>query len=231
MLDDEVLDFNFWPSFADLMLSLVLVLILLVAIVAGVLAFGNENLDKIKKNQENLISTVAAAYNTKPVTTEDKKLSKISTTDSDNYDIEIYNEPTLQRITFSDKILFRPDEYDLNSQGEEVMSIVGGALKRQLGDIREIQIQGHADTDATARYPSNFHLAALRAIEVFKFLQEKQEIDPAVHLMSATSFGEFKPVERSEDEDFNREELQNQNASIEQKAKNRRIEILLFYKL
>ena len=109
-------------------------------------------------------------------------------------EISIQNETTLQRYSFSDRILFEPDRYDLNEAGEKTLLIVGNEIKKNLNNIREIQIQGHADPDPPAFEPSNLHLAAKRAIEVYKFLQKRINIDPAKHLMSATSFGEYKPV-------------------------------------
>ena len=78
---------------------------------------------------------------------------------------------------------------------------------------------------------SNLHLAALRAIEVYTFLQEQIHIDPATHLMSATSFGEYKPVQRSvRDSTYTPEKLKMHNSSKALKAQNRRMEILLFYR-
>ena len=108
--------------------------------------------------------------------------------------------------------------------------LVGNKIKSNLDNIREIQIQGHADPDPPS-LPSNLHLAAWRAIEVFNFLQEQVPIDPAIHLMSATSFGEFKPVQRSiQDRFYNLDKLEMHNGTDELKAQNRRIEILLFYR-
>ncbi|MBI1923912.1 OmpA family protein [Candidatus Poribacteria bacterium] len=146
-------------------------------------------------------------------------------------EITILNEPTLQRLSFKDRILFPSDRYKLSETGKETLRIVGREINRQLPIIREIQIQGHADTDITYKFPSNLHLAALRAIEVFNFLQNPVGIDPAEHLMSATSFGEFKPVQRSNDDStYNRSKLRQHNLSDALKDQNRRIEILLFYR-
>ena len=116
----------------------------------------------------------------------------------DDTKILIRNEATLQRYSFSDRILFEPDRYDLKEEGKETLQDVGSRNKKNLKDIKEIQIQGHADPDPPAYVPSNLHLGALRAIEVYKFLQHSIRIDPANHLMSATSFGEYKPVQRSD---------------------------------
>jgi outer membrane protein OmpA-like peptidoglycan-associated protein len=56
-------------------------------------------------------------------------------------------------------------------------------------------------------------------------------INPAENLMSVTSFGEYKPVQRSEDDSsYSLERLQADNSTAELKGRNRRVEVLLFYR-
>jgi flagellar motor protein MotB len=230
-MEDETFELNFWPSFADLMLALVLVLVLLLFLFAGVLSIGTVNLEKVHERQVALVESIAHAYDVK-ASQPSTNLYVISIEKNGSNDIDIRNEPTLQKITFSDNILFDPNEYQINDRGQTVLRTVGDVLKSQLSDIREIQIQGHADTDQTSRFPSNTHLAALRAIEVLNHLKDVSGIDPAEHLMSATSFGEFDPVQRGRDEvKYSRERLLRDNSTVQLKAQNRRIELLLFYRL
>ena len=231
--EGDVLDFNFWPSFADLMLALVLVLVLVVFIVNAVIAVGTVNLKHVQDNQTQMVRAIAAQYGVEPEVRSDSLFAiPIQLPDGKSSEVLIQNEPTLQRLSFKDRILFLSDNYQLNSVGRETLAIVGREIKNQLTFIREIQIQGHADPDPTYLFSSNLHLAARRAIEVFNFLQHDIGIDPAEHLMSATSFGEFKPVQRSEEgSHYNLERLHEHNKSEALKAQNRRIEILLFYRL
>jgi flagellar motor protein MotB len=218
-MEQEAFEFNFWPSFADLMLALVLVLVLLLFMFAAVITIGTVNLEKVQTNQLSVIESIGKAYDTRPSQLS-KDIYEISIDRSGSEDIEIRNEPALQKITFSDKILFVPNDYRINEKGQAVLRTVGDVLKQQLPNIREIQIQGHADTDQTARFPSNTHLAALRAIEVLKFFQNQGGIDPAEHLMSATSFGEFDPVQRGRDEvGYDRNKLTRDNSTVEPKSK------------
>jgi len=213
------------------MLALVLVLVLLLFMFAAVITIGTVNLEKVQTNQLTVIESIAKAYDATP-NQLGTNVYEISIDRSGSHDIEIRNEPALQRITFSDKILFVPNDYKINDKGQAVLRMVGEVLKQQLPNIREIQIQGHADTDQTARFPSNTHLAALRAIEVLRFFQNESGIDPAQHLMSATSFGEFDPVQRGREEvGYDRDKLVRDNSTLELKANNRRIELLLFYRL
>jgi flagellar motor protein MotB len=232
MDDENVLEFNFWPAFSDLMLALVLILIVVMFLSNTILTIssGSLNLKTIEENQVKIIDSIANQYKTKP-----KELSKnvfgISTNNNNDYDIIIKNEPTIQRITFSNHILFLPDNYELNSEGQTALSNVGQVIKGQLNSIMEIQIQGHADTERTTLYKSNLQLASLRANQVFEFFQNSVGIDPVKYLMSATSFGEYKPVDRSNDDtDYNIDKLNAANDTTDKKDKNRRIEMLLFYK-
>jgi flagellar motor protein MotB len=232
-MDEETLDFNFWPSFADLMLILVLILVITVFAVIAVISAemvddGTDDLNHVREKQRAMIEAVAKGYGVEP---KHKKDGSFVIEEGRTTEIVIRNEPTLQRFSFKDRILFEPDEYLLKQAGKETLLIVGNEIKNNLFHIREIQIQGHADPDTPSLSPSNLHLAAWRAIEVFNFLQDQVKIDPASHLMSATSFGEFKPVQRpDQDSTYHAGKLKRHNKTKELKAQNRRIEILLFYR-
>ena len=255
-MEDNTLDFNFWPSFSDLMLTLVLILVIVVFAVIAAFSIGTDDLKaklteiqgemakvekeqkeiaeaiaKVKEQQKKIIEAIAKAYDTDYEEVE-SDFFKIRLENDGNTEILIRNEATLQRYSFSDRILFEPDRYDLKEAGKRTLERVGGEINKNLKDIKEIQIQGHADPDPPAFVPSNLHLGALRAIEVYKFLQRSIGIDPAKHLMSATSFGEYKPVQRSvQDNKYTPQKLTQHNRTRGLKAKNRRIEILLFYRL
>lgn len=235
-MEEETLDFNFWPSFADLMLILVLILVITVFAVIAVISVemieaGTDDLRHVREKQWEMIQAIAREYGVEPKERQGRFVIPIELEDGGATEIAVQNEPTIQRFSFKDRILFEPDEYLLKQAGMETLLIVGNEIKRNLAHIQEIQIQGHADPDPPAWMPSNLHLAANRAIEVFNFFQEQVKIDPASQLMSATSFGEFKPVQRSDqDSAYDADELQKHNETKELKAQNRRIEILLFYR-
>ena len=238
-MEDNTLDFNFWPSFSDLMLTLVLILVIVVFAVIAAFSVGTVeppsdgtvDLTEVEQKQIAMIQAVAIQYGVEPKELDNGSfVIPIHLEDGAYTQILIQNEPTIQRYSFSDRILFEPDEYYLNEDGKETLLNVGRQIKKNLNNISEIQIQGHADPDPPAFVPSNLHLAALRAIEVYKFIQEQIQIDPATHLMSATSFGEYKPVQRSvQDNTYTPEKLKIHNSTKKLKAQNRRMEILLFY--
>jgi len=103
-------------------------------------------------------------------------------------------------------------------------------FKKKLGAIQEIQIQGHADNQKSKIFSSNLELAAHRAIEVFKHFQELG-IDPTRHIMSATSFGEYKSVQRKYSNTYyNSNRLKRDNNTEKKREKNRRIEVVLIYR-
>ena len=143
-------------------------------------------------------------------------------------DITIVNKLDRQTITFSDKILFDSGKSELKPAGYDVLRVVGPVVMNNLANISEIQIQGHADIEDTDDY--NLTLAANRAIAVYKFLQTEVAVDPAKYLMSITSFGKYKPVGREAGQEYDRAKLEKANIDAAAKAKNRRIEIVLFYK-
>ena len=173
-MEENTLDFNFWPSFADLMLTLVLILVVVVFVVIVVISAGTVDLSNVVDKQQDIIHSIAAEYGVEPKENKEGTfVIPIHLEDGGYTEIMIQNEPTLQRYSFRDRILFEPNEYDLNEDGRKTLLIVGNQIKRNLDNISEIQIQGHADPDRPSLYSSNVHLAALRAIEVYNFFSKR----------------------------------------------------------
>ena len=115
-----------------------------------------------------------------------------------------------------DKILFASGQSEVTKEGLAVLKRVIDILKNVKD--KAIRVEGHTDNvkikGSLARvYPTNWELSAARAINVTKYLQQ-QDIDPA--LLSATAFGEYKPIAN--------------NTTSEGRAKNRRIAIILLPK-
>jgi chemotaxis protein MotB len=91
-----------------------------------------------------------------------------------------------------------------------------GKVLAQAGD-RIIRIEGHTDNVPISRrlqgrFPTNWELAAARATNVVRFLQEHAGIDPTA--LEAVGIGEHHPVA--------------DNATLQGRAQNRRIEIILY---
>lgn len=118
------------------------------------------------------------------------------------------------KVNMLDEILFDSGETTIKPQGVEVLKRVGKILLNVKG--KAINIEGHTDNvpigaELSKKYPTNWELSVARATNVARYLQEKSGINPI--LLSATGYGEYKPVASNETE--------------EGKAKNRRIEIVL----
>ena len=118
------------------------------------------------------------------------------------------------KVNMLDEILFDSGETTIKPQGIEVLKRVGNILLNVKD--KTINIEGHTDnvpigTELSEKYPTNWELSVARATNVARYLQEKSGINPI--LLSATGYGEYKPVASNETE--------------EGKAKNRRIEIVL----
>src|SRR6058998_416898 len=116
-------------------------------------------------------------------------------------------------VNMVDAILFDSGKSEIKPEGLVVLGKVIEILKT-VSD-KSIRIEGHTDNKPIVgplvqRYPTNWELSAGRAINVARYLQ-KQGIEAAS--LSAAAFGEFKPV--------------SDNTTLEGRAKNRRIEIVL----
>lgn len=230
MLKDKF-GFNFWPSFTDLMLSLVLVVLIILFVVSKMIAAGSENLDKARDSQKAIQTQIQEQIGgnyTIAVISDKTNEETAEQMKNNKADITIIDKLDRQTITFSDKILFDSGKSELKPAGYDVLKVVGPVVAANLDNISEIQIQGHADIEDTDDY--NLLLASNRAIAVYKFLQSTVGIDPANYLMSITSFGKYKPVGREAGQSFSRQKLESANVDAAARAKNRRIEIVLFYK-
>jgi chemotaxis protein MotB len=116
------------------------------------------------------------------------------------------------RLNVSDEVLFASGSAELDEKGRGVLEKVATQL-RKLRDT--IQVRGHTDNlpiggALAQRFPTNWELAAARAARVVRLLEEK---GVASKRLSAVSLGSNEPVAR--------------NDSAENRARNRRIEILL----
>ncbi len=113
-------------------------------------------------------------------------------------------------VELATDVLFASGSADLSEEGKAAIAEVSGLLA-SIPD-RRFQVEGHTDNVPiqTRRFPSNWELAAGRAITVVKTMIEAGMPPERV---SAASYGEYKPT--------------NGNDSDEGRAANRRIEIVV----
>jgi chemotaxis protein MotB len=119
-------------------------------------------------------------------------------------------------VKMLDSVLFESKKAEVKPEGELVLRKIVDVLKSVKN--KAIRIEGHTDnvqiTGLLAdKYPSNWEFSAARAVNVTRHLQQ-QGINPS--MLSAVAYGEYHPA-ASNDND-------------EGKARNRRIELVLFPK-
>lgn len=118
-------------------------------------------------------------------------------------------------VDVADQVLFESGHADVSEGGQKVLAEVAPSLLRLKGYT--IQVAGHTDRtrvvnpETRERFPTNWELSTARATNVVRYLEERGKI-PGSRL-EAAGFAEYRPVAG--------------NASAEDRAKNRRIELVL----
>ena len=129
-------------------------------------------------------------------------------TDAGKLQVELRENRMIVRL--GDQILFDPGKTELKKEGQDALRQVAAVLK----DIpnRNYQVAGHTDNIPikSKRFRSNWDLSTARAVEVVNFMVSSG-LDP--RRLSAAGYADQAPVAA--------------NATPENKAKNRRIEITL----
>jgi Flagellar motor protein len=113
-------------------------------------------------------------------------------------------------VRFLDNVLFDIGAAEVRPDAKGMLDAVGAALKNT---PRYVRVEGHADDLPinTVQFPSNWELSAARSIAVTRYLIDNHGVDPG-HLASL-GYGEFRPLYP--------------NTSDENRAKNRRVDIVI----
>lgn len=114
-------------------------------------------------------------------------------------------------LTIKDIILFDSGSADIKSKSEELLEKLSPLLSSKARDIR---IEGHTDNVPlrdSSKYKDNWELSTARATRVASFIIDNKIIEPTK--ISVAGYSEYKPVA--------------DNNTSENKAKNRRVDILL----
>jgi len=114
-------------------------------------------------------------------------------------------------LSILDRILFDSGQAVIKPAGQEVLRKLAAVLDQFPN--RQIHVTGHTDNVPihTTQFPSNWELAAARALAAVRFLVEEAGVNPT--RLAAVANGEFQPVA--------------DNATPEGRAKNRRIAIVV----
>jgi chemotaxis protein MotB len=163
--------------------------------------------DRLATDENDRSKQAQTAAQLRAKTDENDKLIADLKKELDSKDGDVSTDANRISVNLVDQILFKSGEAEISARGKEVLTKVGGVLKG-LTD-KQILIGGHTDQVPihTPQFPSNWELSAARAVNVVHFLAETVGVDPA--RLTAAGYSEFHPRSKKD------------------KAKNRRIEILL----
>lgn len=112
-----------------------------------------------------------------------------------------------------DAIRFAPSSAEINPSSYAMLNKVAQIIKDKF-QIHYIEVAGHTDSDKmslNAKYPSNWELSSARASSVVRYLIKNHDFNPRI--FTAVGYADTVPVVP--------------NATEENKAKNRRVEIIV----
>ena len=114
-------------------------------------------------------------------------------------------------VVIRDNVLFESGSADVRATDRHIAREISNLIV--MDPPRSIIVSGHTDNVpiSTVRYESNWDLSVMRAVNFMKILLENEQLEP--EWFSAKGYGEFKPIASNETE--------------EDRAKNRRVEILI----
>ncbi|MDI3257875.1 MAG: OmpA family protein [Kyrpidia sp.] len=109
--------------------------------------------------------------------------------------VVVQDKPRGLLISLRDVILFDTGRADLKPEARKLLD---GILPFLTKVDNPLEIEGHTDNRPihTAQFPSNWELSTARALTVLEYLQSKG-VDP--HRLSATGYGEWRPVASNDD--------------------------------
>ncbi|OGS08902.1 MAG: hypothetical protein A2270_06255 [Elusimicrobia bacterium RIFOXYA12_FULL_51_18] len=123
--------------------------------------------------------------------------------------VQIESNSKKIKLVLTDAILFDSGRAELKENAKKVLADIAGELKNM---PNEVLIEGHTDNVPikSGQYTSNWALSMSRAYSVVDYMQK---LGIAPERLAGLGYGEYRPVTA--------------NATPEQRAKNRRIEISL----
>ena len=113
-------------------------------------------------------------------------------------------------VHIMESALFREGSSTLENRAVEILDLVYARIKDLPNHVR---VEGHTDDRPirTPQFPSNWELSAARATEVVRYFIDNHAMPP--DKVSALGYGKYRPIRA--------------NNSIENRAKNRRVDIVV----
>jgi chemotaxis protein MotB len=182
----------------------------------GILETGNKVAISVKRTQpvddmSHIMTQAEGELNKKGNSQVSGKLvDQIRQMMDNDPDIQVTRTDQETRLSFEDQVLFDFGKAAINPAGFVFLDKIADVLDKIPYAVR---VEGHTDNVPiqTRRFPSNWELSVARAVSVVKYFVEVSKIDP--QRLSAVGYGESRPVA--------------ENDTLPNRAKNRRVEILL----
>jgi flagellar motor protein MotB len=192
-------DLNYWPALLDMVTSSLMLFLLLTFLQSS---FSASSLEAVATHtrQERFLSLFRTEF---PAEMRSGAVTVERTID-------------LIQVTFSDRVLFESGEFRLQPRGRDILARCSRVFVQAGAAFEQIQVEGHTDQQPLNRqaYPTdNWELSTARALSVVQFLAAGRGLPPK--LFSANGYGSNRPVAS--------------NLTPEGRARNRRIEIRLFF--
>ena len=173
----------------------------------GILRGGNQIMDSGQYDQEVGGHGLLKLGNLHMIQQKiDEKFSKLGRQD------EVQTEITERGLVVHvmESALFNEGSAVLQPKAREILDLVYARIK---GLPNHIRVEGHTDDRPirTSRFPSNWELSAARATEVVRYFIDNHNMPP--DKISALGYGKYRPIRP--------------NNSIENRAKNRRVDIVV----
>jgi chemotaxis protein MotB len=128
--------------------------------------------------------------------------------------IEIDRDAGGLTLHVAEELFFDTGKANIKPDGKKLLLRIGKVLNKV--PDKNIRVEGHTDNvpigpSLKKRYPTNWELAAARAVNVVRFLQQEAKVDP--RRLSAVAYAQYRPVAS--------------NKTEAGRKKNRRVDIIL----
>ncbi len=117
-------------------------------------------------------------------------------------------------VRFMDNVFFDSGKADIKMESLDILNAVSEILNRKEFVNRQIKIEGHTDSDPiikASKFPTNWELSSARATNVLRYFVENDGIDG--RRISSSGYSYYRAIAP--------------NDSPENKAKNRRVDIVI----
>jgi chemotaxis protein MotB len=194
------------PQWQTIYCSLMLLLVVFFVMLISYSAIDKDKLLQIKNITQTLPNIVKSVPD---MNLAMQSLKQLAINLDMNKDFAVIKTNDGFKAVFPNPVLFGSGDASLN---EDVYPVLDGIIKIAKHNHLSIQVEGHSDNQpiGTAKFPSNWELSTMRAVNILRYLQEIGNI-PARRLV-AVGFSEYQPTES--------------NDTPEGRRKNRRIVIL-----